>query len=158
MLDPAREVQEAIMAASTETGGGARGRFSAKSEVNVTPFVDVMLVLLIVFMVAAPMATMAVPLDLLNNETPHQQVLPPVFVSLQENGVINVGTQDTGEVASDWSRFLAVVEQKTGGDRSRQILIRADQNVPYASVMRLMELLHQRGYRNKMLVTEDVAD
>jgi biopolymer transport protein ExbD len=146
------------MAASIETGGAARGRFSAKSDVNVTPFVDVMLVLLIVFMVAAPIATTALPVDLSNSTPPRQQVLPPIFVSLQENGVINVGTQDTGEVASDWSRFLSVVEQKTGGDRNRQILIWADQNVPYASVMRLMELLHQRDYRNKMLVTEEVVD
>lgn len=146
------------MAASVETGGTARARFSAKSDVNVTPFVDVMLVLLIVFMVAAPLATIALPVDLSNNTPPRQQVLPPIFVSLQENGVINVGAQDTGEVASDWSGFLAVVEQKAGGDRNRQILIRADQKVPYASVMRLMELLHQRGYRNKMLVTEDVVD
>jgi biopolymer transport protein ExbD len=45
----------------------------------------------------------------------------------------------------------------TGGDRSRQILIRADQKVPYAAVMRLMDELHRKGYRNKMLVTEEVG-
>jgi biopolymer transport protein ExbD len=144
------------MAANIEAGGSGKDRHAAKSEVNVTPFVDVMLVLLIVFMVAAPLATVAVPLDLPVGEGPPQT--PAVFISLQEDGVINVGTPDGGEVASDWSRFLDIVEQKTGGDRSRQIVIRADQKVPYASVMRLMDLLHQRGYRNKMLVTEDVVD
>jgi hypothetical protein len=65
--------------------------------VNVTPFIDVMLVLLIVFMVAAPLATVAVPLDLSVPDGP-QSAAEPVFVSLQENGVINVGTERTGEI------------------------------------------------------------
>jgi biopolymer transport protein ExbD len=145
------------MAANVETGSAGKGRHAANAEVNVTPFVDVMLVLLIVFMVAAPLATIAVPIDLLNNAPPKPFALPPVLVSLQDTGVINVGNPDTGEVAANWSNFIAVVDQKTGGDRNRQILIRADQKVPYAAVMRLMDELHRRGYRNKMLVTEDVV-
>jgi biopolymer transport protein ExbD len=146
-----------LMAANVETGSVGKGRHTANAEVNVTPFVDVMLVLLIVFMVAAPIATIAVPVDLSHNG-PAAQALPPVFVSLQDTGVINVGNPETGEVAANWSNFMAVVDQKTGGDRNRQILIRADQKVPYAAVMRLMDELHRRGYRNKMLVTEDVLD
>lgn len=144
------------MAANIETANPGKGRHAAKSEVNVTPFIDVMLVLLIVFMVAAPIATISLPINLSLDGPPPVRALPPVFVSLQDTGVINVGTSDGGEVASDWSHFLAVVDQKTGGDRNRQLLIRADQKVPYAAVMRLMDLLHQRGYRNKTLVTEDV--
>lgn len=146
------------MAASVETGSAGKGRHATNAEVNVTPFVDVMLVLLIVFMVAAPLATIAVPIDLSNNQPTTRTPLPPVFVSLQDTGVINVGNPDTGEVAVNWSNFVAVVDQKTGGDRSRQILIRADQKVPYAAVMRLMDDLHRHGYRNKMLVTEDIVD
>ncbi|MDZ4870554.1 MAG: biopolymer transporter ExbD [Alphaproteobacteria bacterium] len=145
------------MAASVESGSAGKGRHATNAEVNVTPFVDVMLVLLIVFMVAAPIATIAVPLNLSNNTIAPPLPLPPVFVSLQDNGVINVGNPDTGEVAANWSNFIAVVDQKTGGDRNRQILIRADQKVPYAAVMRLMDELHRRGYGNKMLVTEDVV-
>jgi biopolymer transport protein ExbD len=144
------------MAANLETGRAPRGRHAAQSEVNVTPLVDVMLVLLIVFLVASPLATIAVPLGLLSNQPPKAQILPPVMVSLQDNGVINVGTPEGAEVAADWRTFVGVVEQMTGGDRSRQILIRADQKVPYAAVMRLMDELHRKGYRNKMLVTEAV--
>lgn len=136
----------------------AANRHGTNAEVNVTPFVDVMLVLLIVFMVAAPLATIAVPIDLSNNQPTTRTPLPPVFVSLQDTGVINVGNPDTGEVAANWSNFVTVVDRKTGGDRSRQILIRADQKVPYAAVMRLMDDLHRHGYRNKMLVTEDIVD
>ena len=145
------------MAAQIDTAAAERGSHSAKAEVNVTPFIDVLLVLLIVFMVAAPLATIAVPIDLSNTGPERVQALPPVFVSLQDNGTIYVGDQAGGEVAANWASFVAVVEQKTGGDRNRQVLIRADEKVPYAAVMRLMDDLHRRGYRNKMLVTEDVV-
>jgi biopolymer transport protein ExbD len=141
------------MAAGIETK-----RISTRSEINVTPFVDVMLVLLIIFMVAAPLATVATKLDLSNTEPPLARALPPVFVSLQDNGTINVGTTESGETAADWSTLARTLEQKTGGDRSRQILLRADQKVPYAAVMRLADELDRRGYRNKTLVTEDIVD
>jgi biopolymer transport protein ExbD len=143
------------MAVNIQTTGA---RVAPKSEVNITPFVDVMLVLLIVFMVAAPVATIAVPLNLSRPEPPAQLVLEPVFVSLQDNGVINVGTQSSGEIAANWATLSAAIRQKTGGDSTRQVLVRADQKVPYAAVMRLMEELHRAGYKNKTLVTEDVVD
>jgi biopolymer transport protein ExbD len=82
----------------------------------------------------------------------------PVFVSLQDNGVINVGTRNTGEVPASWATLATALRQKSGGDPSRQVLVRADQKVPYADVMRLMDALHRGGYKNKTLVTEDVVD
>jgi len=144
------------MVANIATAPSAR-RHRASAEVNVTPFVDVMLVLLIVFMVAAPLATVAIPLDLNGPKHPPAVRVEPVFLSLQANGTINVGTQSGGETAASWSTFSAALHQKTGGDPNRQILIRADQRVPYAAVMRLMDELHRTGYRSKMLVTEDVV-
>jgi biopolymer transport protein ExbD len=142
-----------------ESGKGKRGRFSDNSEINVTPFVDVMLVLLIIFMVSAPLATISIPLDLPppSDESPPDPI-EPIFVSLQDTGVINVGTQATGEIQADWATLGQAIDQKTNGDRTRKIFIRADQKVIYADVMRLMDAIDKDGYKNKALVAEDVVD
>ena len=143
-----------------ESSGGKKGRYDDNSEINVTPFVDVMLVLLIIFMVSAPLATISIPLDLPPPD-PNQQIVDPVepvFVSLQDNGVINVGTQSTGEIQADFSNLPAKIAEKTGGDKERKIFIRADQKVIYADVMRLMDVIDHEGYKNKALVAEDVVD
>jgi biopolymer transport protein ExbD len=129
----------------------------ANAEVNVTPFVDVMLVLLIVFMVAAPLATVAVPINLSMPDGPAAKG-EPVFVSLQDNGTIFVGTQSSGEARATWATLAAALRQKSAGDPTRQIMVRADQKVAYADVLRLMDELHRAGYKNKTLVTEDVVD
>jgi biopolymer transport protein ExbD len=142
-----------------QSAGGKKGRFDDNSEINVTPFVDVMLVLLIIFMVSAPLATISIPLDLPPpNESAPPDPIEPIFVSLQETGVINVGTPNTGEIPADWATLATAINQKTGGDRTRKIFIRADQKVIYADVMRLMDAIDQDGYKNKALVAEDVVD
>jgi biopolymer transport protein ExbD len=142
-----------------ETKKGGKKRFDDNSEINVTPFVDVMLVLLIIFMVSAPLATISIPLDL---PPPNPDSLPdpvePVFVSLQEDGTINVGTQSTGEVKATWESLSVAVAEKTGGDKKRKIFLRADQNVVYSDVMRLMDAIDKEGYTEKALVAEDVVD
>jgi biopolymer transport protein ExbD len=143
-----------------ESAGGKRGRYGDNSEINVTPFVDVMLVLLIIFMVSAPLATISIPLDLPPPD-PNQQIVDPVepiFVSLQDTGVINVGTQSTGELEATFATLSDAIRQKTGGDKERKIFIRADQKVIYADVMRLMDAIDHEGYKNKALVAEDVVD
>jgi len=150
------------MAGNIGTGqseGGKRGRYGDNAEINVTPFVDVMLVLLIVFMVSAPLATISIPLDLPppNEEAPPDPI-EPIFVSLQDTGVINVGTPNTGEIQADWATLGAAINQKTNGDRTRKIFIRADQKVVYEQVMRLMDAIDHDGYKNKALVAEDVVD
>jgi biopolymer transport protein ExbD len=143
-----------------ESQGGKRGRYNDNSEINVTPFVDVMLVLLIIFMVSAPLATISIPLDLPPPD-PDQQIIDPVepvFVSLQDTGTINVGTQSTGEIEANFATLSDAIAQKTGGDKERKIFIRADQKVIYADVMRLMDAIDHEGYKNKALVAEDVVD
>jgi biopolymer transport protein ExbD len=150
------------MAANIGTGeakGGKRGRYGDNAEINVTPFVDVMLVLLIIFMVSAPLATISIPLDLPppSDESPPDPI-EPIFVSLQDTGVINIGTPNTGEIQADWSNLADALKQKTGGDFTRKIFIRADQKVIYADVMRLMDAIDKEGYKQKSLVAEDVVD
>ena len=150
------------MASNIGTGESKRGgrkRFDDNAEINVTPFVDVMLVLLIIFMVSAPLATISIPLDLPPpSENSEPDPIEPVFVSLQDTGVINVGTQKTGEIQADWSTLADAIRQKSQGDPNRKIFIRADQKVIYADVMRLMDAIDQQGYKNKALVAEDVVD
>jgi biopolymer transport protein ExbD len=151
------------MAGNIGTGESARGgkkRYGDNAEINVTPFVDVMLVLLIIFMVSAPLATISIPLDL---PPPSETEMPPdpiepIFVSLQDTGVINVGTPKTGEIQADWATLADAIKQKTNGDLTRKIFLRADQKVIYADVMRLMDAVDQQGYKNKALVAEDVVD
>jgi len=150
------------MAGSVGTGESSKGgkkRFGDNAEINVTPFVDVMLVLLIIFMVSAPLATVSIPLDLpppSENSTPDP--VEPIFVSLQDTGIINVGTPTTGEDQATWATLKDVVNKKTGGDVTRKIFIRADQKVIYADVMRLMDAIDSAGYSNKALVAEDVVN
>ena len=142
-----------------ESVKGRRNRFNDNAEINVTPFVDVMLVLLIIFMVSAPLATISIPLDLPPpSDDSKPDPIEPIFVSLQDTGTINVGTQATGEVATDWTGLSAAIKQKTNGDTTRKIFIRADQKVIYADVMKLMDAIDKDGYKNKALVAEDVVD
>lgn len=145
------------MAATIQPASTNR-RHASTAEVNVTPFIDVMLVLLIVFMVAAPLATVSLPLQLSNQQPSPPLAVEPIFVSLQDTGIINVGTESAGETSTDWRNLAAVLHAKTDGDKRRQLLIRADQRVRYADVMRLMDELNRQGYVNRTLVTEDVVD
>lgn len=120
-----------------------------------------MLVLLIALMiVAAPRPVVSLPLDHPAGDDGYQTPAPePVFVSLQNTGVIHVGTRSRGEIVSDWRSLEASVRDMTGGDKRRQIFLRADAQVAYADLVRLTDELKNRlGYANVVLVTEDVAD
>jgi len=150
------------MAATVGTGessGGSKKRFGDNAEINVTPFVDVMLVLLIIFMVAAPLATVNIKLDLPppRAESPPLPV-EPVFVSLQDTGQIFIGTTSTGEVEATWATFRTILGDKTGGDYKRKIFVRADQKTKYADVMKMMDEIQDSGYHELALVAEDVVD
>jgi biopolymer transport protein ExbD len=144
-----------------EVSTGGKKRFSDNAEINVTPFVDVMLVLLIIFMVSAPLATISIPMDLPPpSDVPPQEEDPlePIFISLQDTGIINVGTPKTGEIQADWGSLANAIKEKTNGDTTRKLFVRADQKVIYSDVMRLLDKIDQEGYRNRALVAEDVVD
>ena len=119
------------------------------SEINVTPFVDVMLVLLIIFMVAAPLLTVGVPIDLpetqakaLNSET------QPITVSINENGQIYLQETEI-DIEEVVPKLQAIAT--TGYDE--RIYVRGDRTADYGTVMRVMARISAAGYRNLGLVT-----
>ncbi len=119
-----------------------------RHEINVTPFIDVMLVLLIIFMVAAPLATVDLPVDLpasTAQPTPREQ--EPVFLTVQAD--LSLSVDDT-RVGTD--TLGAALERATGGDRARRIFLRADRGVPYGEVMEAMNALRRAGYLKVALV------
>lgn len=136
-------------------GGKRRGRRksrpAAMSEINVTPFVDVMLVLLIIFMVAAPLLTVGVPVQLPQTAA---QALPteqeePLTVTVSADGSVSIMTTETAEVDLI-PRLRAIAAERTG-DR---VYLRADGTVPYARVAEVMGALNAGGFGNIGLVTD----
>lgn len=137
---------------SSGISGGRRRRnkrHAPMSEINVTPFVDVMLVLLIIFMVAAPLLTVGVPIDLpetqakqLNSET------QPITISVKEGGEIFL--QETEITAEELLPKLRAIAKNGYKER---LYVRGDQATDYGIVMKLMGLLNQAGYKRIGLVT-----
>ncbi len=117
-------------------------------DINVVPFIDVMLVLLIIFMVAAPLATVDVPVDLPSSTAPQQQRPPkPVYLTLKADGSLAVGDATVPRDA-----LPGVLAAATGGDKEQRIFLRGDKAVPYGDVMELMNDLRAAGYLKIALV------
>ena len=148
------------MAMSSISQGGAGGRrrrarrYRPMSEINVTPFVDVMLVLLIIFMVAAPLLTVGVPIDLpetqakaLNSET------QPITVSVNSSG--QVFLQET-EIPID--EVVAKLEAIATTGYEERIYVRGDTNADYGTVMKVMARISAAGFKNLGLVTLQEQD
>jgi biopolymer transport protein TolR len=122
------------------------------SEINVTPFVDVMLVLLIIFMVSAPLLTVGVPLDLPQTQAKSlEQDREPLTVSVNLKG--QVFLQNSEITVEELVAKLNAITQARGGLDER-IYVRGDRKVDYGTVMRVMGRLSQAGYRRVALVTE----
>ena len=135
------------------TGGKRRHRRKpVMAEINVTPMVDVMLVLLIIFMVSAPLLTVGVPLDLPQTQAKSlDNDKEPLTVSVNTKG--EVFLQNTEIKVDELVPKLQAITQARGGNDER-IYVRGDRKVDYGTVMRVMGRLSAAGFRRVALVTE----
>ena len=141
------------MAAKLSGGGGGKYAIEQNSEINVTPFVDIMLVLLIIFMVAAPLATVNVEVKLPVAVAPMQQNPPkPFYVSIQANSRVYIGDNEV-DIDSVGAELLDLIGNKTPSDE--RIFIRADQTTRYGDFMQVMNSLQDSGFYSVALVGED---
>jgi biopolymer transport protein TolR len=137
--------------------GGRRGRGNRRApmaEINVTPLVDVMLVLLIIFMITAPLLASAVPIDLPESrakpvETEDQE---PIQLSIGADDTLYIGEEIVSEAELP-ARLDAIARANEGQDRPRQIMLRAGKGLDYGRVMRVLGELNRAGLTRISLVT-----
>ncbi|CAN5595149.1 biopolymer transporter ExbD [Phenylobacterium sp. 20VBR1] len=142
------------MGAKLSGSGGGRYAVEANSEINVTPFVDVMLVLLIIFMVAAPMAAVTVKVALPDAVAkPSTNPPKPVYISIQDSGRIFIGDYPS-EIATLGDDLRKNIGNKRNPEKER-IFIRADKNVLYGDFMGVMNQLQDNGFYSVALIGED---
>jgi biopolymer transport protein TolR len=141
------------MGAKLSSSGGRRGgrrqRHQAFSEINVTPFVDVMLILLIVFMVAAPLMTAGVPVDLPESDAQSLNAddNTPIEVTLSDEGIF------IGESEVSQDRLVPLLNAMTDGQADRRIYLRADRALNYGEVMRVLGSINAGGFNRVALIS-----
>src|SRR5690606_744423 len=117
-------------------------------EINVTPFIDVMLVLLIIFMVAAPLATVDINVDLPTSAAaPQPRPDEPLYVTVEQDLAISVGNEKVTHIG-----LGTVLDRITEGDKETRVFLRADKAVAYGDLMNVMNLLRMAGYLKIALV------
>lgn len=135
------------------SGGGKRGRrrsWRANSEINVTPLVDVMLVLLIVFMVTAPLLTVAIPVDLPKSSAKAAtQDKEPLVITVDSTGKIYLQ-----ETAMEADLLIGRLQAITGANPDARIFVRGDRDLSYGKIMEIMGLVTAAGYTKVALVAE----
>ena len=140
--------------AGSSGGGGRRGRRRAvMAEINVTPMVDVMLVLLIIFMVSAPLLTVGVPLDLPQTQAKSlDNDKSPVTLSVKADGKVFIN--DTEVPISELVAKLKSITEARGSGLDERIFMRADKSADYGTVAKVMGQLSGAGFKRLALVTE----
>ncbi len=117
-------------------------------EINVTPFIDVILVLLIIFMVAAPLSTVDVAVDLpVSSAKPQPRPEKPLYLTIKADRSLALGNDQIARTS-----LAPALDAHTGADRNKRIYLRADKTVAYGELMRVMNLLRGAGYLKIALV------
>ncbi len=137
-----------------QLGGGGLGvkrhAYPQNAEMNITPFVDVVLVLLIIFMVAAPLATVDIPLDLPKSSVaPAPKPAEPVYISVRQNGELFIQNTPT-----DLASLPALLRTQTQDNKENRIFIRGDEKIEYRRLMEVINLLQEQGYSKVGLIAE----
>ena len=122
-------------------------------EINVTPFIDVMLVLLIIFMVAAPLATVDINVDLpASSAAPQPRPDEPIYLTMKDDLTLALGNDDIAHAS-----LGEAMDAATNGDKETRIFLRADKAVAYGDLMNVMNLLRSSGYLKIALVGLETA-
>ena len=147
------------MGAKVGGGGGSKFDLGQNADMNVTPFVDVMLVLLIIFMVSIPAATVSIKLDLppAIPPPPGTKVKEPILINLQRGRLVFIGEQATNldRLTGDLSAVLAK-EDPTIPPTEQRVYIRADRDVLYGDFMAVMNNLQGNGFYQVALINEEL--
>jgi biopolymer transport protein TolR len=138
---------------TADLGRRRRRRRGVMSEINVTPMVDVMLVLLIIFMVSAPLLTVGVPIDLPQSQAKSlDQDKEPLTLSLNEQGKIFL--QNTEIMVEELVPKLKAISEARGGGFDERIYVRGDRRVDYGTMMKVMGRISGAGFHRVALVTD----
>jgi biopolymer transport protein ExbD len=146
------------MAAKLSGSSGKKYDIQQNADINVTPFVDVMLVLLIIFMVAAPLATVSIKLDFppFLPPPPNQKKPPdPVYISIQQSGSIFIAEKQTTPDTLD-ADLAKVFKDRGTPQPDQKVFIRADKDVQYGKFMEVMDNLEDGGFTQVGLLAEDI--
>jgi len=128
--------------------------FAETHEINVTPFIDVILVLLIIFMVAAPLSTVDLPIDLpTSTATPQKKPDKPTFVTIKADLAVAIGENTVKRVD-----LVSGLDAAGQPDKERLVFVRADRAVPYGDLMDVLEILRKGNYRMKLVTLEGVPE
>jgi biopolymer transport protein ExbD len=147
------------MGAKLSSGGGGKFGVNQNADINVTPFVDVMLVLLIIFMVAIPPAVTSIKLDLppAKPPPPGTPVKEPILINIQQGGGVFIGERPTSlaTLPADLSRTLSA-DDPTLPPTQQRVYIRADKRVRYGDFMSVMNTLQGNGFYQVALINEEL--
>ena len=144
------------MAAKLSGSGGGKFDLGQNSDINVTPFVDIMLVLLIIFMVAAPLATVSIKVDIPPAiDNPNKPKRDPVFINVEQDNKVYIGAKETSIDTLVYDITAALSVDSTN-PRDEQVMIRANRFVPYKDFMIVLNTLQEGGYLKIGLIAEDL--